>query len=73
MLCTGDTWTCKVKMHVEEIDLCRKGEMHDLTDDNVVNKVIDDLNHNKYHVAIIAPPCNTHSRALSASKFGPQI
>ena len=62
----------KIKIVTKEIDLCRGGEAHNLTDDNVVNKIESDLEDGKFDAAIITPPCNTHSRALYANKWGPR-
>ena len=62
----------KVKIVVEEIDLCRGGEVHDLTVDSIVDKLVLSLEESKFDAAIITPPCNTHSRALFANKWGPR-
>ena len=61
----------KADIEVVEIDLCRGGESHDLTSPVFIDSITADIKRGKYSAALITPPCNTHSRARSANKWGP--
>ena len=60
-----------VQIVVEEIDLCRGGDAHDLSNDDFVESLEARIKNHEYD-ALATPPCNTHSRAAYANTFGPQ-
>eukprot|EP00972_Heterocapsa_arctica_P043870 6477833-Heterocapsa_arctica.AAC.1 len=38
-------------------------ERHDLTQDRVMDEVVEKINHDAYHGVLLAPPCSTFSDA----------
>ena len=54
-----------------EIDLCRGGEAHNLADKIFLDTLIARITNLEFNFVICTPPCNTHSRATYANKFGP--
>ena len=57
---------------LEEIDLLRKGEQHDVTKDEVWKPLLAKVASNVYDAVIATPPCNTHSRAPWSNRNGPR-
>ena len=45
--------------------------MHDLSKDSIVQKVLQRIKNKEFIAAMIAPPCNTHSRAQFSDNPGP--
>ena len=62
----------QLRVKVDEIDLCRGGVAHDLTDTEIVRSLRKKVCLGDYSAVIATPPCNTHSRAVFANRRGPR-
>ena len=61
----------KIRLVIEEVDLLRPGENHNLADDDLWERVALALSQGCYDVMIFTPPCNTHSRLRHRRDGGP--
>eukprot|EP00973_Karenia_brevis_P066336 9219769-Karenia_brevis.AAC.1 len=44
---------------------------HDILDDEIWTKTLEEIALGRYDVQLVTPPCNTHSRAVFANTGGP--
>ena len=59
-------------VHMDEIDILREGELHDLLLGEVQDDILQRIVEAAYDLLLAAPPCNTHTRALHANRWGPK-
>ena len=59
-------------LHIEEIDTMRGGHAHNLLDDGVSTVFLENISKGHYDLVLVAPPCNTFSRAVFANSLGPK-
>ena len=62
----------KLGWKVKEIDILQGDRSHDLTRASVANRLMKQLEDNKYQALIASPPCDTSSRARYANFNGPR-
>jgi len=62
----------KLGWGVKEVDILQGDRAHDLTRTSVANKLMKQLEDNKYQALIASPPCDTSSRARYANFNGPR-
>ena len=62
----------QITVELEEVDLCRGGDAHDLTNDALAATLRHKVKERHFHAVIVTPPCNTHSRATYANRRGPR-
>ena len=59
-------------LSVVNIDILRDPLSHDLLDERLQQKSVADVSKGVYDVVLVAPPCNTFSRALWKDDRGPR-
>ena len=59
-------------LHIEEIDTMRGGHAHNLLDAGVSKIFLENISKSHYDLVLVAPPCNTFSRAVFANSLGPK-
>ena len=53
-----------VQLHVEELDILRGGQNHDLLEGSRQREIIQGIRSGRYDLVRAAPHCNTFSRAV---------
>ena len=53
----------QVPIALHEVDILRQPQAHDLSDQQVWNRIFSDIQQGRYLFVIMAPPCSTFSRA----------
>ena len=60
-----------VHLRVEEVDVLRGGPLRDLLSAARRKDYLQDIRSGRHAASIIAPPCETHTRARHANRNGP--
>ena len=60
-----------IQLHLEQIDLLRGGEEHNVANDSVWQPILAKIAKDFSDAVIATPPCNTHTRAVWSNRQGP--
>ena len=61
----------RIALRLHEVDTLRGGDDHNLTKKELKTSLLRSIREGEWDVVIVAPPCNTYSRATFAGGEGP--
>jgi len=57
---------------MQELDILRGGDSHDVLSAQVSARILDDIRASKFDVVVCTPPCNTWTRSVWSNRAGPR-